>query len=80
MWTTYFRDITVEVEAGSDGPGTATCKVKGLGDFHYISPLAAGWIEFAYKKVGVKYIEVRELNYRTNYTNPDELVYKIKWR
>lgn len=80
MWNTYFHDITVGVEAGTEGPSTGTCWVKGLGDFRYISPLAAGWVEFAYRKVGAKYINVQELNYRADFLNPDELIYKIKWK
>lgn len=79
-WKMYFDDITVEVEPESEGPGTGTCRVKGLGDCHYISLIGAGWIEFGYRKVGAKYIEVKELNYRKDFTNPDELIYKIRWR
>lgn len=64
MWKAYFDGITLEVEAGSEGPNTGTCRVKGLGDFRYISPVAGGWIDLAYRKVGARDVVVSELNYR----------------
>lgn len=78
IWKMYFDGIDVAVEPTSDGY-TGTCRVKGLGDLRYISPVAAGWLEFLYRKVGVKGIDVHELNYRIDSPSNDELIYKI-WR
>lgn len=80
MWKTYFDGIETDVQHETEGPNTGTCRVKGLGDFRYISPLAAGWVEFAYKKVGAAYISAQELNYRQDFPNPDELIYKLRWK
>jgi hypothetical protein len=75
LWAMYFQNIEVTTEATGDHLGI--CRVKGL-PFWSIAPVACGWLEFAYEKVGGS-AKVREQKWSSGEHLSLDMVFDITW-
>jgi hypothetical protein len=77
LWTTYYRGIDATVQRESQQ--RAVCTVRGLGNLApYIGPSGAGWLEFAYRKVGAR-VRVTEESWQRGLDRADPLVFHVEW-
>jgi hypothetical protein len=77
LFKTYYRGIDATVRRES--PLHAVCTVEGLGKCApYLAPSAAGWLEFAYRKVGAR-VRVTEESWQRGLDRADPLVFHVEW-
>ena len=78
MWSTYFSGITIDVERPDPKLRAGVCRVRGL-RLRYVGPAAAGWIEYAYEKVGCRDARVVEQGFSKGVIVSDDLHYDMRW-
>ena len=79
LWKTYFQGVAVEVEPLSSKQQQGRFRANGLKRLHHISPVACGWIEFAFMKIGVEEVQIAEETYLSGKTASDELAFQVSW-
>jgi hypothetical protein len=77
MWTTYYRGVQVEVEYV---PGTkkAACTVHNL-PVPDLAPVACGWLEFAFDRVGAKGNRCIEVGWHKGGAGSTPARYEVSW-
>lgn len=80
LWTTYFDQISVSLDEPRlvDGRYEGVCRVKGC-DLSFVAPAAAGWIEFAYQRVGCQNAQVVERGFALGRDRSDSLAFDVSW-
>ncbi len=76
LWTTYFQNIEVQVERTGERKGVVT--VRGLPIFG-IGPIANGWTEFAYAKLGAKSSQSSERRWAAGDRASNEMTFDVSW-
>lgn len=77
LWKTYFRGV--QVDMGPVGAGHGSFLTRHLGTLNHISPVACGWIHFAFKKIGVEGALVTEQSYDAGHTASDAMTFRVDW-
>lgn len=78
LWRMYFDHVQVEVKR-ERGAKHGQVTVSGLGEVPYLSPVACGWLELAYAKVGARDFEVVELEWQEGHIASDRMVFLLSW-
>ena len=78
LWGEYFKGLTATVEyTDTHAARNLTSPLNGC---KYLSPCVVGWTELAYRHVGARYADVRELNFSLTNPAPDVFDIRIEWR
>lgn len=79
LWGQYFEGIRVENDESEVARGRGTTRVYGLGGLRHIAPVAAGWSEFGFRKVGATRVSVVEESWADGEPAADPLVFRTEW-
>lgn len=79
LWSQYFQGVRVENDDSLLHEKQGTTLIYGLGEIRHIAPVACGWTEAGYSKVGAKNIQVYEEAYDKGETAADPLVFVLSW-
>ncbi len=79
FWAQYWQGVRVENDVSDLAAGRGVTRVYGLGDVQYLAPVACGWTEVGFQKVGAKHVRVRERAFAEGETAADPLVFEVSW-
>ncbi len=79
FWAQYWQGTRVENDDSQLSEHRGTTRVYGLGEVQYVAPVACGWTEVGFQKVGAKYVRVREEAFEAGKTSADPLVFEVSW-
>lgn len=77
LWGTYFE--APEVSVALLGPRRGRCIVQGVKHLPFIGPVAAGWIEYAFARVGATTSSVIETGWDAGDVRPRIPTFTITW-
>jgi len=80
LWGQYFKGVRVEKDDSELQAKRGTTMIYGLAGVHHIAPVACGWTEAGYGKVGARNIKVHEEAYEQGETTAEPLVFVLSWQ
>ena len=81
FWGQYFQGVRVDNDESELDARRGTSRVHGLGEVHYLAPVACGWLELGFEKVGARRIQVIEEAFSVRgEIAADPLVFRLDWQ
>jgi hypothetical protein len=81
FWGQYFQGVRVDNDDAELAARKGTSRVHGLGEVQYLAPVACGWLELGFEKVGARRIKVVEEAFsERNEITADPLVFQLDWQ
>ncbi len=80
FWNQYFQGVHVDNDDAALDRKVGVSRVHGLGEVQYLAPVACGWLELGFEKVGAKRIQVVEEAFsERGEIAADPLVFRLTW-
>jgi|GEM_PF-1313210 len=80
FWNQYFQGIQVDNDESALDHKRGVSRVHGLGEVSYLAPVACGWLELGFEKVGARHIRVVEEAFsERGEIAADPLVFRLSW-